>query len=376
MFAGKTLLITGGTGTFGTAVLQRFLDTEISEIRIFSRDEKKQEDLRIVLANPKVKFYIGDVRNYNSIMPAMQGVDYVFHAAALKQVPSCEFFPMEALRTNNLGAENVMNAALACQVKNLIVLSTDKAVYPINAMGISKAMMEKLMVAKARMYGNTTTVFSGTRYGNVMASRGSVIPLFLKQIKEGNPLTLTDPNMTRFMMTIDDAVDLVLYAFEHGNPGDIFVQKAPAATIRTLAEAMLRLFDAHSEIQTIGTRHGEKLYETLLNREEMAKAVDMGEYFRVPADVRDLNYNCYFVEGQEDVSRIEDYNSHNTRRLDVEGMMELLLKLDDIKEALQGEWRNSHVKKNNSAGDRFSRICGQEPCGDAVPALKYYGHQI
>ncbi|NVN93110.1 MAG: polysaccharide biosynthesis protein [Desulfuromonadales bacterium] len=335
MFAGKTLLITGGTGTFGNAVLRRFLDTEIKEIRIFSRDEKKQEDLRIELANPKVKFYIGDVRNCDSILPAMQGVDYVFHAAALKQVPSCEFFPMEALRTNNLGAENVMNAAMTCRVKNLIVLSTDKAVYPINAMGISKAMMEKLMVAKARMYGDSSTIFCGTRYGNVMASRGSVIPLFLKQIQEGAPLTLTDPNMTRFMMTIDDAVDLVLYAFENGNPGDIFVQKAPAATIMTLAEAMLRLFKSTSEIRVIGTRHGEKLYETLLNREEMAKAVDMGDYFRVPADVRDLNYNCYFVEGQEDIALIDDYNSHNTRRLDVEGMMELLLKLDIINDALR-----------------------------------------
>lgn len=376
MFANKTLLITGGTGSFGTAVLRRFLNTEISEIRIFSRDEKKQEDQRIELANPKVKFYIGDVRNYDSILPAMQGVDYAFHAAALKQVPSCEFFPMEALRTNNLGAENVMNAAMACQVKNLIVLSTDKAVYPINAMGISKAMMEKLMVAKARMYGNATTIFSGTRYGNVMASRGSVIPLFLKQIQDGNPLTLTDPNMTRFMMTIDDAVDLVLYAFEHGNPGDIFVQKAPAATIQILAEAMLQLFNAKNEIRTIGTRHGEKLYETLLNREEMAKAVDMGDYFRIPADVRDLNYNCFFVEGQEDVSRIEDYNSHNTRRLDVVGMMELLLKLDNINEALRGEWRNIHARENHSTGDRFSRLCGQKPDGISDSANQYCGNQI
>jgi UDP-glucose 4-epimerase len=337
MFSDKTLLITGGSGTFGTAVLRRFLDTEIKEIRIFSRDEKKQEDLRISLANPKVKFYIGDVRNYDSILPAMQGVDYVFHAAALKQVPSCEFFPMEALRTNNLGTENVMNAAMNCGVKNLIVLSTDKAVYPINAMGISKAMMEKLMVAKARMYGDSSTVFCGTRYGNVMASRGSVIPLFLKQILEGEPLTLTDPNMTRFMMTIEDSVDLVLYAFENGKPGDIFVQKAPAATIRTLAEAMLKLFKADNEIRVIGTRHGEKLYETLLNREEMAKADDMTGYYRVPADVRDLNYNCYFVEGQEDVSHIEDYNSHNTKRLDVEGMTELLLRLKFITDALKGE---------------------------------------
>lgn len=336
MFAEKTLLITGGTGTFGNAVLRRFLDTEIKEIRIFSRDEKKQEDLRIKLKDPKVKFYIGDVRNYDGILPAMEGVDYVFHAAALKQVPSCEFFPMEAVRTNNLGAENVMNAAMACRVKNLIVLSTDKAVYPINAMGISKAMMEKLMVAKARMYGDSTTIFCGTRYGNVMASRGSVIPLFLKQIQEKMPLTVTDPNMTRFMMTIEDAVDLVLYAFENGSPGDIFVQKAPAATIQTLAEAMLKLFKADNEIRIIGTRHGEKLYETLLNREEMAKAEDLGGYYRVPADVRNLNYNCYFVDGQEDVSHIQDYNSHNTRRLDVEGMMELLLKLDVINEALQG----------------------------------------
>lgn len=337
MFAGKTLLITGGTGTFGNAVLRRFLDTEIKEIRIFSRDEKKQEDLRISLANPKVKFYIGDVRNYDSILPAMRGVDYVFHAAALKQVPSCEFFPMEAVQTNNMGAENVMNAAMACQAKNLIVLSTDKAVYPINAMGISKAMMEKLMIAKARMYGDTSTIFCGTRYGNVMASRGSVIPLFLRQIQDGAPLTVTDPNMTRFMMTIDDAVDLVLYAFEHGSPGDIFVQKAPAATIRTLAEAMLKLLNVKNEFRIIGTRHGEKLYESLLNREEMAKAEDRGGYYRVPADVRDLNYACYFVEGQEDLSLKCDYTSDNTQRLDVEGMTKLLLKLDIIQKALKGE---------------------------------------
>ena len=337
MFKEKTLLITGGTGTFGNAVLRRFLNTEIKEIRVFSRDEKKQEDLRISLANPKVKFFIGDVRNYDSILPAMQDVDYVFHAAALKQVPSCEFFPLEAIRTNDLGAENVMNAALAKGVKNVIVLSTDKAVYPINAMGMSKALMEKLMVAKARMYGDKKTVFCGTRYGNVMASRGSVIPLFLHQIQANVPLTLTDPNMTRFMMTIDDAVDLVLYAFQNGNPGDIFVQKAPAATIGVLAEAMLKLFDAKNEIRIIGTRHGEKLYETLLNREEMAKAEDMGDYFRVPADVRDLNYNCYFVEGQEEISLKDDYNSHNTLRLDVDGMIKLLLKLDIIQRALKGE---------------------------------------
>ncbi|MGD0229339.1 MAG: polysaccharide biosynthesis protein [Syntrophorhabdales bacterium] len=341
MFSEKTLLITGGTGTFGNAVLRRFLGTDIKEIRIFSRDEKKQEDLRISLASPKVKFYIGDVRNYDSIVPAMQGVDYVFQAAALKQVPSCEFFPIEAVRTNTLGTENVMNAAMACRVKNMIVLSTDKAVYPINAMGMSKALMEKLMVAKARMYGDTGTIFCGTRYGNVMASRGSVIPLFLSQIQEGATLTVTDPNMTRFMMTIDDAVDLVLYAFEHGSPGDIFVQKAPAATIGMLAEAMLRLFHAKNDIRVIGTRHGEKLYETLLNREEMAKAEDMGDYFRVQADVRDLNYGIYFVEGQEEVSTREDYTSHNTTRLDVEGMMELLLKLDIVNEALDGNRRGN-----------------------------------
>jgi UDP-glucose 4-epimerase len=334
MFKNKTLLITGGTGTFGNAVLRRFLDTQIGEIRIFSRDEKKQEDMRNSLRNQKVKFYIGDVRSCDSILQAMQGVDYVFHAAALKQVPSCEFFPIEAVRTNSLGAENVMNAAMACGVKNLIVLSTDKAVYPINAMGISKAMMEKLMIAKARMYGRSKTVFCGTRYGNVMASRGSVIPLFLQQIMAGEPLTITDPNMTRFMMTIDDAIDLVLYAFEHGDPGDIFVQKAPAATIETLARALRKLCEADNEIRIIGTRHGEKLYETLLNREEMAKAEDMGGYFRVPADVRDLNYACYFSEGQRAVSEMEDYNSHNTRRLDVDGMMELLLKLDCVHEAM------------------------------------------
>ncbi len=337
MLNGIKLLITGGTGTFGNAVLRRYLDTNIKEIRIFSRDEKKQEDLRISLANPKVKFYIGDVRNYDSILPAIQGVDYVFHAAALKQVPSCEFFPIEALRTNDLGAENVMNAAMACNVKKMIVLSTDKAVYPINAMGLSKALMEKLMVAKARQYGDSTTIFSGTRYGNVMASRGSVIPLFIQQILNGNPLTVTDPNMTRFMMTIDDSVDLVLYAFENARPGDIFVQKAPGATILTLAQALLRIFDAGNDIRIIGTRHGEKLYETLLNREEMAKADDQGGYFRVPADVRDLNYNCYFVEGRESVSQTEDYNSHNTERLSVEGMMDILLKLDIVQAALRGE---------------------------------------
>ncbi|MFA5920935.1 MAG: polysaccharide biosynthesis protein [Methylococcaceae bacterium] len=337
MFKNKTILITGGTGTFGNAVLRRFLNTEITEIRVFSRDEKKQEDQRIALSNPKVKFFIGDVRNYDSLIPAMEGIDYVFHAAALKQVPSCEFFPLEAIRTNDLGAENVMNAAMASGVKNLIVLSTDKAVYPINAMGMSKALMEKLMVAKARMYGDKKTIFCGTRYGNVMASRGSVIPLFLRQIQQGAPLTVTDPNMTRFMMTIEDAVDLVLYAFQNGNPGDMFVQKAPAATIATLAEAMLKLFDAKNETRIIGTRHGEKLYETLLNREEMAKAEDMGDYYRIPADVRDLNYSCYFIEGEKEISLKDDYNSHNTKRLNVEGMTKLLLKLDIIQRAMRGE---------------------------------------
>ena len=335
MFDGKKLLITGGTGSFGNAVLRRFLDTDIGEIRVFSRDEKKQDDMRNALKNPKVKFYIGDVRNPDSVAPAMRGVDYVFHAAALKQVPSCEFFPIEAVRTNALGAENVMNAAMAAGVKNVIVLSTDKAVYPINAMGISKAMMEKLMVAKARMYGDAGTIFCGTRYGNVMASRGSVIPLFISQLFAGETLTVTDPNMTRFMMTIDDAVDLVLYAFEHGHPGDIFVQKAPAATIETLALALKKLFNADNEVRVIGTRHGEKLYESLLNREEMAKAEDMGDYFRVPADVRDLNYSVFFSEGETDVSTVEDYHSHNTRRLDVDGMAQLLLKLDCVNEALE-----------------------------------------
>ncbi|MBF0234169.1 MAG: polysaccharide biosynthesis protein, partial [Desulfamplus sp.] len=331
---------TGGTGTFGNAVLKRFLNTDIREVRIFSRDEKKQEDMRTTLKNSKVQFYIGDVRHYDSILSAMQGIDYVFHAAALKQVPSCEFFPIEAIRTNDIGAENVMNAALACGIKKLIVLSTDKAVYPINAMGMSKALMEKLMLAKARMYGDKQTIFCGTRYGNVMASRGSVIPLFLRQIQDGVPLTLTDPNMTRFMMTIEDAVDLVIYAFQNGNPGDIFVQKAPSATIAILAEAMLKLFSAKNEIRIIGTRHGEKLYETLLNREEMAKAKDMGNYYRVPADVRDLNYACYFVEGNEEFSCKEDYNSHNTLRLDIEGMTNLLLKLDIIQRAL----RNNRIE--------------------------------
>jgi UDP-N-acetylglucosamine 4,6-dehydratase/5-epimerase len=343
MFSGATLLITGGTGSFGHAVLRRFLRTEIREIRVFSRDEKKQDDMRTALQEAKLKFYIGDVRDYDSIIPAMQGVDHVFHAAALKQVPSCEFFPIEAVRTNTLGAENVMNAAMACGVKSLIALSTDKAVYPINAMGMSKALMEKLVVAKARMYGDTRTVFSATRYGNVMASRGSVIPLFLSQILAGQPITVTDPRMTRFMMTIEDAVDLVVYAFLNGKPGDIFVQKAPAATIETVARALAGLWHRDADIRVIGTRHGEKLYETLLNREEMARAEDEGEYFRVPADVRDLNYAGFFSEGQTDVSTVEDYNSHNTQRLDQDGMAELLRKLDCVKQALAGTWKSGMI---------------------------------
>jgi len=308
MFSDKVLLITGGTGTFGNAVLKRFLETEIKEIRIFSRDEKKQDEMRNALRSPKVKFYLGNVRDYDSILAAMRGVDMVFHAAALKQVPSCEFFPLEAIRTNAIGADNVMKAALACNVKNMIVLSTDKAVYPINAMGMSKALMEKLMIAKARAHGDSGTIFCGTRYGNVMGSRGSVIPLFISQILAGEPLTITDPNMTRFMMSIDDAVDLVVYAFKHGKPGDVFVQKAPAATIETLARALKKLFKGDNKIRIIGTRHGEKLYETLLTREEMARVEDMGDYYRIPADIRDLNYACYFTEGETEVACHEDYH--------------------------------------------------------------------
>jgi len=334
MFRDKTLLITGGTGTFGNAVLRRFLNTDIREIRVFSRDEKKQEDMRLAYKNTKIKSYIGDVRNYDSVASAMVGVDYVFHAAALKQVPSCEFYPLEALRTNCLGAENVLSAAVANQVRRVIVLSTDKAVYPINAMGISKAMMEKLMVAKSRVAASTGTVACGTRYGNVMASRGSVIPLFVGQIKAGKPLTITDPHMTRFMMSIEDAVDLVIYAFDHANPGDIFVQKAPSATIETLARALKKIFEADNPISIIGTRHGEKRAETLLTREERAKAEDCGNYFRVKADNRDLNYNLYFTEGQERVSMEEDYNSDNAQRLDVDGMAKVLLSLDYIQSEL------------------------------------------
>lgn len=334
MFKNKVLLITGGTGSFGNAVLKRFLDTEISEIRIFSRDEKKQEDMRIALNHPKLKFYIGDVRSYDSIYEAMKGVDYVFHAAALKQVPSCEFYPMEAVKTNVLGAENVMNAAIARNVERVIVLSTDKAVYPINAMGISKAMMEKLMVAKARMQQQSETVLCATRYGNVMASRGSVIPLFIDQLKSGKGLTVTDPAMTRFLMSLEDSVDLVIHAFEHAHQGDIFVQKAPASTVGILAQALKELFNSEVSIKVIGTRHGEKLYESLISREEMVKAKDQGRYFRIPADNRDLNYAQFFVEGDLKLSTIEDYTSHNTEQLEVDGVKNLLLKLDFIQEQL------------------------------------------
>jgi len=331
MFKGNTLLITGGTGSFGNAVLKRFIASDIKEIRIFSRDEKKQDDMRHQYNSSKVKYYIGDVRDKRSLDYAMQGVDYVFHAAALKQVPSCEFFPMEAVRTNVIGTENVIDSAVEHGVKRLINLSTDKAVYPINAMGISKAMAEKVTISKARATKEGGTVICSTRYGNVMASRGSVIPLFIDQIKAGNSITITDPTMTRFMMTLDDAVDLVLYAFEHGRPGDIFVQKAPACTIETLAKAMIELYKAKSEIKIIGTRHGEKVYETLVNREEMVRAEDVGNYFRISADSRDLNYERYFTEGESAVSKMEDYTSHNTTILDVDGIKKLLLKLDEVR---------------------------------------------
>lgn len=338
MFSNKKLLITGGTGSFGNAVLKRFLDSDIAEIRIFSRDEKKQDDLRKRYASDKLKFYIGDVRDYQSILSATRGVDYIFHAAALKQVPSCEFHPMEAVKTNVLGTENLLEAAIQNGVKRVVCLSTDKAVYPINAMGISKAMMEKVMVAKSRNLDDSKTVICGTRYGNVMASRGSVIPLFVEQIRAGTPLTLTDPNMTRFMMTLADAVDLVLYAFEHGNNGDMFVQKAPAATVEVLVKALTALVGkSEHPIQVIGTRHGEKLYEALLSREEMACAEDRGQYFRVPPDLRDLNYGKFVEQGEEKISRTEDYNSHNTARLDVEGMQRLLLKLDFMRAIQRGE---------------------------------------
>ncbi|PKG52034.1 polysaccharide biosynthesis protein [Olleya sp. 1-3] len=332
-FKDKTLLITGGTGSFGNAVLDRFVNSDIKEIRIFSRDEKKQDELRRRLSNPKVKFYIGDVRDYRSVETAVRGVDYIYHAAALKQVPSCEFFPIEAVKTNVLGTENVLEAAINHNVKSVVVLSTDKAVYPINAMGISKAMMEKVLVAKSRNAGNT--VISGTRYGNVMASRGSVIPVFVELMAKGEDLTLTDPKMTRFMMTLEDAVDLVLFAFDNAEPGDMFVQKAPAATVETLAKALIDLYKSDSKLKVIGTRHGEKLYESLLTREERVKAEDLGDYYRVPADNRDLNYANFFSEGEVDMNTIEDYHSHNTDQLDVEGMKKLLLKLDFIREDIK-----------------------------------------
>jgi UDP-N-acetylglucosamine 4,6-dehydratase len=337
VFKDKILLITGGTGTFGNAVLERFLDTDIGQIRVFSRDEKKQDDMRRKYNNSKLQFHIGDVRRPESIADAMQDVDFVFNAAALKQVPSCEFHPMEALLTNAVGTENVLTAAIAAGVKRVVVLSTDKAAYPINAMGISKAMMEKIAVAKSRVAANRDCVITATRYGNVMASRGSVIPLFIRQIQAGEPLTITDPDMTRFMMTIDDAVDLVIYAFKHANPGDLFVQKAPAATVETLANALKGIFNADNEIKNIGIRHGEKPYETLLTREEMMYADDMGDYFRVPADNRDLNYELYFTDGKPTKKIEEDYNSHNTHRLDVAGMTEMLHRLAIIKRALKGE---------------------------------------
>lgn len=341
-FDNQTLLISGGTGSFGNAVLRRFLDTDIAEIRIFSRDEKKQDDMRKRYNNAKLKFYIGDVRDQHSVAQAMRGVDYVFHAAALKQVPSCEFHPMQAVRTNVLGTENVLTAAVDAGVKRVVCLSTDKAVYPINAMGISKAMMEKVMVASSRNLEGTGTVICGTRYGNVMASRGSVIPLFVDQVRNGQPITITDPTMTRFMMTLADAVDLVLYAFEHGNNGDIFAQKAPAATVEVLAQAILELMGKPDHpVNVMGTRHGEKLYEALLGREEMACAEDMGDYFRVPPDGRDLNYAKYVEQGEQRLTQTahgEDYNSHNTTRLDVEGMKKLLLKLDFMQKIARGEY--------------------------------------
>jgi UDP-N-acetylglucosamine 4,6-dehydratase len=334
VFDNKVLMITGGTGSFGNTVLNRFLDTDVREIRIFSRDEKKQEDMRISLSNDKVKFYIGDVRDYDSLKQAMVGVDYIFHAAALKQVPSCEFYPMEAVRTNVIGTENVLNAAIERGVKRVVVLSTDKAVYPINAMGISKAMAEKLAVAKSRSVPEGGTIICTTRYGNVMASRGSVIPLFIEQLRSGKAVTVTDPKMTRFLMSLEDSVDLVLHAFDYGQQGDIFIQKAPASTVADLAQALKKMFAKKSTVKVIGTRHGEKLYETLVSREEMAKAEDMGRYYRIPADNRDLNYKKYFVEGEEKINEFDDYTSHNTHRLDVSGVIELLKKLDYIQEQL------------------------------------------
>jgi len=334
MFDNSVLLITGGTGSFGTTILKRFLDSQVREIRVFSRDEKKQEDMRIALSNDKVKFYIGDVRDLESVSQAMLGVDYVFHAAALKQVPSCEFYPMEAVRTNVNGTENVLNAAIQNKVKRVVVLSTDKAVYPINAMGISKAMAEKLMVAKSRIYSDSETILCATRYGNVMASRGSVIPLFVDQLLADKPITVTDPHMTRFLMSLEDSVDLVLHAFQHGQQGDIFVQKAPASTILVLAQALKQVFDSSAPVKIIGTRHGEKLYESLISREEMAKAEDMGRYFRIPSDNRDLNYNKYFSEGEQNISKLEDYTSHNTKQLSLDEVRALLNTLDYVQEKL------------------------------------------
>lgn len=334
MFKDKVLLITGGTGSFGNAVLRYFLKKDFAEIRIFSRDELKQENMRNRLKNDKVKFYIGDVRDYDSVHDAVSGVDYIFHAAALKQVPSCEFYPMEAVRTNILGAENVLRAAIAHQVRRCVVLSTDKAVYPINAMGLSKGMMEKLMIAKSRLCDPEKTVLCATRYGNVMASRGSVIPLFINQIQQHLPITITDPNMTRFLMSLDDSVDLVMHAFEHAIPGDIFVQQSPASTVEILAEAIRQLMNSHDEIQIIGTRHGEKLYETLVSREEMARADDVGKYYRIAADSRELNYQKFFVEGQKEIADLDDYTSHNTLRLDVEGVKRILMKLPLMQEAV------------------------------------------
>lgn len=335
MFKDKVLLITGGTGSFGNAVLKRFLASDLREIRIFSRDEKKQEDMRIALKNDKVKFHIGDVRQLDSVQDVMRGVDLVFHAAALKQVPSCEFYPIEAVRTNVLGAENVMRAAIDQGVSRCVVLSTDKAVYPINAMGLSKAMMEKVMIAKSRLCDPGKTVLCGTRYGNVMASRGSVIPLFLSQLQSGKPLTITDPNMTRFLMSLEESVDLVLYAFTHGRPGDIFVQKSPASTVGDLALAMRELLKRDNEIRVIGTRHGEKLYESLVSREEMARAESLERYFRVPADSRDLNYDKYFNQGEMAIATIDDYTSHNTTRLSVAEVKDVLMKLDIMREAVR-----------------------------------------
>ena len=334
MFNDKILVITGGTGSFGNAVLHRFLNTGFAEIRIFSRDEKKQEDMRLALRNDRVKFYIGDVRDYDSVHGVLRGADYIFHAAALKQVPSCEFYPMEAVRTNVIGAENVMRAAIEHGVRRCVVLSTDKAVYPINAMGMSKAMMEKVMIARSRQCNPLRTVLCATRYGNVMASRGSVIPLFLQQLRDNKPLTVTDPLMTRFLMSLDESVDLVLYAFEHARPGDIFVQKAPAASLGDLAQALKELLKADNELRIIGTRHGEKLYESLVSREEMARADDLGAYYRIPADSRDLNYDKFFVKGETRISHLDDYTSHNTERLDVTGVKRVLMQLDVVKEAI------------------------------------------